>query len=152
MATLIVPDVNVLVGAFHRDASTHEVDRTFLQDRIEERTPVGVTEAVAIGLLRIATHARIFSDPAPTRAVVSFLDALLDAPGVRSLPMTSAVRARFAALVAADPSVRGNLVPDAWIAATALAHGGAVATHDHGFARFDGLEVLEPSHERPTAG
>ena len=43
-----------------------------------------------------------------------------------------------------DAQVRGNLVPDAWIAAVALAHGAQVATRYRGFARFDGLRRIDP--------
>ena len=142
MATLIVPDVNVLVGAFHRDLATHEADRAWLHDRLDRREPLGLAEPVLLGLLRVATHPRVFASPAPTQAVVEFIEELVQAPSVRSLPTTGSVWARFRDLASADPHVRGNLIPDAWIAALALAHGGAVATRDRGFRRFDGLDLL----------
>jgi len=139
---LIVPDVNVLVGAFHRDLDTHEADRVWLLDRLERREPLGLAEPVLLGLLRVATHPRIFASPAPTKAVAGFIEVLMAAPGVRSLPTTESVWARFRDLSRSDPEVRGNLIPDAWIAALALAHGAAVVTRDRGFRRFEGLDLV----------
>lgn len=40
-----------------------------------------------------------------------------------------------------DPLLRGNVVPDAWIATT---HGARVATADRGFARFPGVDTFDP--------
>lgn len=145
MATLIVPDVNVVVGAFHRDAPTHADDRAWLQARIAARRPIGLAEPVLLGFLRVVTHPRIFEAAAPLPTAVAFVDALARDAGSRSLPTTPSVWSRFRDLVASDPQVRGNLVPDAWIAALALAHGAAVATHDRGFARFEGLELVDPA-------
>lgn len=39
---------------------------------------------------------------------------------------------------------RGQLVPDAHLAALAIEHGASLATHDRGFARFAGIKVLYP--------
>jgi predicted nucleic acid-binding protein len=63
------------------------------------------------------------------------------------LPITEAV-ARLHAEAWAELTRRGRLVPahDLWIAATALAHGFAVATQDaDDFKRVPGLRVLTPS-------
>ncbi len=53
--------------------------------------------------------------------------------------------AAFAGFAAGDDAVRGNLVPDAWLAALAVAHGCRVATADRGFSRFPGLESFDPA-------
>lgn len=46
---------------------------------------------------------------------------------------------------AADPSVRGNLVPDAHVVAVMHENGAsAIWTHDRDFRRFDGVEVRDP--------
>jgi predicted nucleic acid-binding protein len=37
-----------------------------------------------------------------------------------------------------------NDVPDVYLAALAIEHGVSFATHDHGFARFQGLEWFDP--------
>jgi len=44
-----------------------------------------------------------------------------------------------------DRGITGNLVPDSYLAALALAHGCRVATADRGFARFPGLDWFDPA-------
>ena len=59
------------------------------------------------------------------------------------LPIDAAVADRFADLAALGlASGRKVKLQDAWIAATALAHGASVATQDSDFDEFDGLIVL----------
>jgi predicted nucleic acid-binding protein len=43
-----------------------------------------------------------------------------------------------------DADARGNLVPDAHLAAIAIEHGATVATRDRGFARFRNVRWLDP--------
>ena len=43
-----------------------------------------------------------------------------------------------------DADARANLVPDAHLAAIAIANGATVATRDRGFARFPGLRWMDP--------
>jgi uncharacterized protein len=43
-----------------------------------------------------------------------------------------------------EGDARGNLVPDAHLAAIAIEHGATVATRDRGFARFQGLRWVDP--------
>ncbi len=59
--------------------------------------------------------------------------------------MTDSVWANFAVLVNDDTQLRGNLLPDAWLAALAKAHGCRLATADRGFARFAGLDWFDPA-------
>jgi toxin-antitoxin system PIN domain toxin len=141
---VIVPDVDVLVGAFHRDAVGHEQQARWLQELVAGPAEVGLVDLVLVGFVRIVIHPRIFEDPAPVGAAVAFVEALRTSPRARGLQATPAVHARFRHLVAVDPTLRGNLVPDAWIAAVALAHGARVATRDRGFDRFEGLELVDP--------
>jgi predicted nucleic acid-binding protein len=50
-------------------------------------------------------------------------------------------------LVKQDRQIRANLVPDAYLAATALSHNARVATRDRGFARYPGLRWFDPATE-----
>lgn len=59
------------------------------------------------------------------------------------LPITEAVASSYATLVAlARASGRRVGIQDAWIAATALAHGAPVYTQDAGFELLEGVEVV----------
>lgn len=138
-------DVNVLVAA-HRPESAPEwpkVER-WLDGAVLGHESLGVAELVVSGFVRVVTNVRAFRLPSQPSQAVEFGTALLSAPA------TSVVRPGprhwdiFADLVTTH-RLRGNDVPDAYLAAVALERGATMVTMDRGFARFDGLRVLDPS-------
>ena len=145
---IVLPDVNVLVYAYRRESSLHESYAVWLAELLGGADEVAVTEGTLTGFLRIVTNPRIYADPAPTSDVLEFVDAVRLSRRRRWVGATDAVWTTFSALVDVDPQVRGNLVPDAWLAALALAHGCRIATADRGFARFEGLEWFDPARPR----
>jgi toxin-antitoxin system PIN domain toxin len=145
---IVLPDTNVLVYAFRRESSLHERYAAWLAGLLGGADEVAVTEGTLTGFLRIVTNPRIYADPAPTSDAMEFVDAVRGARRRRWIGVTDAVWTTFSALVENDPQVRGNLVPDAWLTALALAHGCRIATADRGFARFDGLDWFDPARPR----
>lgn len=141
--TLIVPDMNVLVYAFRTDSPQHDAYRTWLTNSLSAGR-IGLADTILTGFVRIATHPRIFADPAPPAAAVSFVRHLIDAPGSTWLRQGSSAWEAFEGMTASDPGIRGNLVPDAHIAALCLANSARLATRDRGFARFPGLKSFDP--------
>lgn len=142
---MILPDVNTLVYAFRREAEHHEAYSGWLGDVLWGLEDLAVTDLVTIGFVRIVTNPRIFADPAPTAAALEFVDAVHAGARTRRLPETEAAWDAFAAIAGADRAVRGNLVPDAWLAALAVTHGARIATADRGFARFPQVEWFDPA-------
>ena len=141
---MIVPDVNVLVYAYHRDAAKHERYAEWLADVVAGQEELGLVEAALTGFLRVVTHPRIYADPAPSTEALVFVATLRGGRQARTLAATEATWQHFADIAAADRQVRGVLVPDAWLAAMARSHGGRLATADRGFARFPGLRWFDP--------
>ena len=78
-------------------------------------------------------------------AAVSFVRHLADAPRTGWLRSGAAAWDAFEELTARDHAIRGNLVPDAYIAALCVANGARLATRDRGFARFPGLRWFDPA-------
>lgn len=140
---MILPDVNVLVYAFRREAIDHDRYASWLSDALA-RSEVALVETVLLAVIRIVTNPRIMADPAPTPLALRFVDALLAAPRARHILPTAATWERLRAIATRDERVHGPLVPDAWLAALALSHGCRLATADRGFARFDGLDWFVP--------
>jgi toxin-antitoxin system PIN domain toxin len=140
---VILPDVNVLVYAFRREAVDHERYASWLSTSIAS-SELALVESVLLGTIRIVTSPRIMADPAPTPLALRFVDALLAAPRARQLTPTTATWERLRRIVTRDEHVRGPLVLDAWLAALAISHGCRLATADRGFARFEGLEWFLP--------
>lgn len=142
---MILPDVTVLVRAFRQESPGHEQYATWLSRLVAGGDELGLHDVVLAGALRIVTNPRIYRDPAPAGAAREFLARVRSARRARWLSSGPATWTAFDGLAAADPGVRGNLVPDALLAALALAHRCRLATADRGFARFPGLTWFDPA-------
>lgn len=140
---MILPDVDVLVYAYRRESPQHERYARWLAEVVSGGTELALAEACLLGFLRIVTNPRIMSDPAPMADAQVFVETLRRARRARPVIGTTATWAAFTTLGAQDPQVRGNLVPDAWLAALARSHGARLATADRGFGRFGGLDWFD---------
>lgn len=141
---MILPDVNVLVFAFRREAERHDDYARWLSATLAGAEDVALADAVLAGFVRIVTNSRIMAAPAPTVIALSFVDALLASPASRWLPSGDETWRVLGEIAAGDPGVRGNLVPDAYLAALARTHGARIATADRGFRRFPGVRSFDP--------
>ncbi len=144
---IVLPDVNILVYAFRRESTQHQQYATWLADLLSGADELALTESTLTGFLRIVTNARIYADPAPTSEALRFLHVMRSARRHRWVTVTDAVWSTFATIAGGDKQVRGNLVPDAWLAALALAHGCHLAMADRGFARFGRLQWFDPARD-----
>lgn len=141
---MILPDVNVLVFAFRREAEDHDRYANWLNEARVTTEDLALVDTVLTGFVRVVTNPRVFADPAPTLDALSFVEQLRASPAARALPSTAAAWDRMRCLADDDRFVRGNLVPDAWLAALALTAGARVATSDAGFGRFPDLDWFDP--------
>ena len=139
---MIILDVNVLVHAHRRDSPDHDRVLAWLADRSpydDVRVPAGVVA----GFLRVVTHPRVHVEPSSPADAVAFVTWLLAQPGITGLepgPEHWPLLARFIT----DLGLRGNDIPDAALAALAVANGARLASLDRGFSRFPGLTVELP--------
>lgn len=147
---MILPDVNVLVYAFRREADRHERYAAWLAGLVAGGDEIALHDQGLIGFVRIVTNPRIVPDPAPISLALEFVRRIRTARRARWLPAGHAAWERLTELTDRDRGVTGNLVPDAHLAAVALAHGCRIATADRGFARFPGLDWFDPADARPT--
>jgi toxin-antitoxin system PIN domain toxin len=140
---LILPDVNVLVYAHRRDAARHDEYRVWLEEAIAGPAPYGLSDLVLSGFVRVVTHPRVFRDPTPLADALSFVRAIRDRPG--RIPVEPGPRHWDLFLdLCRQARVRGNLVPDAYLAALALEAGAEWITTDGDFSRFPGLQTRHP--------
>lgn len=135
---MIVPDVNVLVYAHRSDSVGHEPARTLLESQLRTGRPLGLADAVLTGFLRVVTHPRIPRTPTPLAEAVAVVDALLAAPAA-SLLRPRADHWPLVKALCREADARGNLVPDAHLAALAISWRAQLVSADRGFARFPGL-------------
>lgn len=145
----MTPDAGVLVAASRDDHVHHGPARRWLDGALGKSASgqrLLLLPTVAAGFLRIVTHPRIFEEPTPLDAALTFVRALRAASGVEEPPLGSEL-ARLEALCSRH-DLEGNDVPDAWIAAVVLDRVDHLVTFDRGFRRFlspTQLTVLEPS-------
>ena len=136
-------DVNVLVYAHREDLPEHEPYRDWLEDSRGGDEPLGLSDLVLSGFVRVVTHPRIFREPTPLDIAIAFAQTLRDSPNALSLAPGSRHWKIFARLCR-DADARGNLVPDAYLAALVIETGGTWYSADRGLARFADLDWRHP--------
>lgn len=143
---MILPDVNVLVYAHREDVPRHPEFRGWLEAVAGGDETFGLSDLVLSGFVRVVTHARVFARPTPTERALEFAEVLRAASN--SVPVGPGPRhwGIFARLCR-DAEARGNLVPDAWLAALAIEAGAEWITTDRDYARFPGLRWRHPLAE-----
>jgi len=134
---VLLPDVNVLLAAFRADHVHHRLARSFLEEARSGGGAVGLSDVALASVVRLATNARVFARPDTADAVIEYLDVLLDPPA-QLLIAGTAHWPRFTELCR-YLQLRGNLVPDAYLAALALEQGAVLITFDRGFGRYPRL-------------
>jgi toxin-antitoxin system PIN domain toxin len=135
--TVLLPDVNVLLAGFRADHDHHRPARAFLEEARSASDVLGLSDVVLMGVVRLVTNARILVRPDTVEAVLENVDALLEPPGLL-LRAGGTHWPRFARFCR-HLHLRGNLVPDAYLAALALEQGAELVTFDRGFGRYPGL-------------
>ncbi len=139
----MLPDVNVLVYAHREDSTQHLGCRDWLERIVNGDEAYGLAELVLSGFIRIVTHPKIFKKPSRLEDALAFTaqlrgrpNCVLLAPGGRHWKIFAGLCSRAEA--------KGNLVPDAYLAALAIETGCEWITTDRDFGRFEGLRWRHP--------
>lgn len=133
----MTPDVNVLVAASRQDHVHHVAALASLEAVLAASAggrSLTIFPMVASSFLRLVTHPKVFVEPTPIKAAQAFLRAILDTPGVVLLPLGDEWQL-FEHLCVLH-GLRGNDIPDAWIAAAAQTNHEHLLTFDKGFRRL----------------
>lgn len=145
----MTPDVNVLVAASRRDHPHHEIARAWLEGAASAAASGGslaLMPMVVAGFLRLVSSPRIFREPTPIEDAVAFVDALLAAQSVYLAPLGPEwPRLRQ---LCVDGQLKGNDVPDAWIAAATIHLGEHLVSFDRDFRKLIGktqFTLLKPA-------
>lgn len=141
---MIIPDVNILVGALQPDDPHHPDLASWLGHALNGVDPVGFSPNILSGTVRVLTSRRIFRSPPAAVDVIARLDEILAAPAAVVVTPGPRNWAVFSSLCE-QPGVSGNLVADAFHAALAIEHGARFATLDRNFARFAELRSFNPT-------
>jgi toxin-antitoxin system PIN domain toxin len=140
---VLLVDVNIFIYAHRPESPRSAEHRAWLESALVGDEPFGVSELVLSSFLRIVTNHRVYREPTPPDVALSFCAAVLGARS--SVPLRPGARhwEIFSGLCEAV-GARGNVVPDAFLAAIAIEHGATWLSTDRGFARFPGLRWRTP--------
>jgi toxin-antitoxin system PIN domain toxin len=140
---MILCDVNVLVYAYRTESPEHARYAAWLAATVASDEAFGLSELVLSGFLRVVTHPRVFARPAPIDHALEFAAALRDQPNALRMDPGDRHWGIFERLCR-SAGTKGNLVPDAYLAALAVEHGAELITTDRDFARFPGVRWRHP--------
>jgi len=136
-------DVNVLVYAHREDAPNHAAFRDWLEDLINGDAAYGVSSLVSSGFIRVVTHPKVFNNPSPIAEALAFANQIREPPNAVAVEPWVMHWKIFERLCTGG-GVKGNLVPDAYLAALAIESGCEWITTDRDFSRFEGLSWRHP--------
>ncbi|MBM4288637.1 MAG: type II toxin-antitoxin system VapC family toxin [Deltaproteobacteria bacterium] len=141
---MMLPDVNILVQAFRQDTRFHDLCREWLEGVVNGEAHFGMAPQVLSGVVRIATHPKVFVTPSDLPETLHFCSVLLEQPHCVII-CPQAWHWQIFRRLCLQADARGNLAPDAWFAALAIESGCEWITLDRDYARFPGLRwrVLE---------
>jgi hypothetical protein len=140
---LILVDANILVYARVNSLPQHEAARDWLDRQLSGSYRIGFPWASLLAFLRLVTNSRIFERPDTMDGAWNQVRAWLTCEAAW-VPAPTENHTEVLGRLLALPGVRGNLVPDAHLAALAIEHGLTVCSTDGDFARFPGLSWRDP--------
>jgi hypothetical protein len=128
-------DATLLLYAVNSRATQHEPASRWLTEQLNGPRRVGLPWQSLGAFLRIATHPRAFARPLSPSSAWDIVAAWRAAPATW-IPAPGPSHSEILGDLIVRYELRGNLVPDAQIAALALEHGLSVCSADTDFARF----------------
>ena len=140
---MILTDVNVLVYAYRADAPGHPAYRKWVEDLINSDQAYGFSDLVLSGFLRVVMHPRIFNPPSDLASGIEFTQIIRSQPN--AIPISPGARHwDIFTKLCEEANVKGNLIPDAYLAALAIESGSEWVTTDRDYSRFPGLKWRHP--------
>lgn len=136
-------DTNVLLYAVDESSPHHEAARVWLEQRLAGTETVAFAWNALLGFVRLVTNPRVFDSPLDVADALDLVDAWLAQP-VAAVVAPTARHAAVLRDLLTPLGTAGNLTSDAHLAALAIEHGAQVCSTDRDFARFAGVEVVDP--------
>jgi toxin-antitoxin system PIN domain toxin len=142
-------DVNILLYASDNSSPYFERAKSFIESCIAKKEVFSLGWPTVMSDLRIATHPAVFDHPLSPDEAMANVETLLNLPHARFLSEEEGFWNVYRATTAEVPT-RGNLVPDAHLAALLRQHGvKTLYTHDRDFLKFPFLDVRDPLAGNP---
>ncbi|MCL1907542.1 MAG: type II toxin-antitoxin system VapC family toxin [Propionibacteriaceae bacterium] len=140
---MLMPDVNILVGAWNSADPQHDGLKDWLNDALMSGDGLLISSLVMSGVMRLLTNPHVLSRPMATSDALDNIDRLLSAPRT-SLVHPGVRHYEIFTDLCRQVNARGNLISDAQHAALAIEHKATWVTLDSDFAKFSGLRWVSP--------
>ncbi len=140
---MVLPDVNVLVYAHREEAQGHARYREWFEAILNSDAAYGLSDLVLSGFLRVVTHPRVFREPTPLEVALTFVGEVRDRPNCVHV-MPGDRHWEIFTRLCREADTKGNVIPDAYLAALAIESGAEWVTTDRDYARFPGLRWRHP--------
>lgn len=140
---MILPDLNLLLYAYNAYSPEHPAAHSWWESVINGDDLIGIPPEISLGFVRLATHSRLGAASVSLDVAKSVVESWLERPNARALiPDTEHFR-RVLRLLELTTG-RGSQVTDASLASYAIANGATLCSDDGDFARFPGLQWVNP--------
>jgi len=136
-------DANLLLFAANEESTFHATARDWLAGRLNGKQRVGLPWQSLGAFLRVATQSRAWERPLEPEAAWAYIEDWL-ACDVTWMPTPTEHHAEILGELVKRYQLRGNLIPDAQLAALAIEHGVEVCSADTDFARFTEVRWNNP--------
>lgn len=140
---MVLLDVNVLVYAHRQDAPDHQAYLKWLEDLVNSDQAYSLSDLVLSSFIRVVTHPKVFSPPSTTSQALTFAQELRSQTNC-VVVMPGARHWDIFCRLCQEAGIKGNLVPDAYLAALAIESGSEWITTDRDYSRFPGLRFRHP--------
>ena len=140
---MVLPDVNVLVYAHRAETANHGAYRKWLEDVVNSDEAYAISDLVLSGFIRVVTHPKVFKRPSSIGDALAFAGQVRDQPNCVRVDPGPRHWDIFKRLCL-EAGAKGNLVPDAYLAAMSIEAGCEWISTDQDFSRFKGLRWRRP--------
>lgn len=136
-------DANILLYAVDARSPFHARAARWLSEQLNGPRRVGFPWPTLVAFLRISTHPRASENPLDPGTAARFVEDWLE-PESAWIPRPGPGHASVLTALISTHDLRGNLIPDAHLAALAIEHGLTMCSADTDFARFPELRWVNP--------
>ena len=140
---MIVPDLNLLIYAYHAEDPNHEAARRWWEGLLDGVEAIGVPWTVSTGFIRLMTNPRMLQYPMSAPEAIDIVEGWFQYAHIRPLE-PSASHLGHLRRILRDAGAGAGLVPDAHIAAIAIEFNAEVHSNDSDFAKFPGVRWRNP--------
>lgn len=136
-------DSNILLFAVGERSPFHVAAREWLTEQLNGPRRIGFPWASLLAFARIATNPRASTNALTPEAAWQHVTEWLE-PEVAWIPAPTEAHGEVLGGLITRHHLRGNLIPDAHLAALAIEHGLTLVSSDSDFARFTEIRWENP--------